>query len=43
MDSPTSNKKMHPWLHFLVELLSIRAGFHIKQSAHVQPKDKQRG
>ena len=42
MNNPTLNKKMHLWLHFLVELLSVRAGFHIKQSSQYQSKDQHR-
>ncbi|WP_286728322.1 hypothetical protein [Acinetobacter sp. UBA1297] len=42
MNNSLSNKKMHPRLHFLVELLSVRAGFYIKQSSRYQPKDQHR-
>lgn len=31
MNSTQPQKLMHPWLSFLVELLTARAGFHIQQ------------
>ena len=41
MNQPDSNKKLHAWLKFLVELLSVRAGLHLRQSA--QQKEYRRG
>ena len=41
MNHPDSNKKLHPWLKFLVELLSVRAGLHLQQSP--QQKEYRRG
>ena len=28
----TQSKKMHPFLRFLVEVLTARAGFHVSQT-----------
>lgn len=31
MNNMQNKKTMHPWLSFVVELLSVRAGFYIQQ------------
>ncbi|WP_416718898.1 hypothetical protein [Acinetobacter sp. 199] len=39
MDTAKKTKAPHPWVQFLIGLLSVRAGAYIKQ----QPKESRRG
>ena len=38
MDTIPTKKAAHPWVRFLIELLSVRAGVYVKQ----QQKDDER-
>lgn len=43
MTKSNSKKTMHPIVQFLVELLSARAGLHIKQKTDTTQKEQRRG
>lgn len=42
MNNSQSKKTMHPFVQFLIELLSVRAGFYVKQHIETTKKEQHR-